>query len=157
MHFDAKIEHIVNFDQTLLTCARQLGWCEHRRIDSTAFDRAQTVTRRTGNYQRHVLIGLQIEFLKQDQRRIVRRRTKAADAEPFALELLDLADAGPRHHRIVVRVFRRGDQDDIVPLQARLHDCTDIDDRRIAGDQRLRRHLTAAEKNDFGVEAVLAK
>ena len=106
LNFDAKIEHIINFDQTLLARARQLGWCENGRVDPARLHRAQSVAGRAGNDQRHVLVRLKIEFLKQDQRRVVRRRTKAADTEPFAFELLDLIDAGPSHHRIVVRRFR---------------------------------------------------
>ena len=51
LNFDAEIEHIVDFDQTLLTRARQLGRSEHGGIDATGFDRAQAVARRAGDHQ----------------------------------------------------------------------------------------------------------
>ena len=81
-------------------------------------------------------------------------RAKAAHAEAFSLELLDLGYIRTGDNRIIITVFRRGDENDIMPLQAGLDHRADIDDRRIAGDQRLRRHLSAAEENNFGIQTV---
>ena len=53
--------------------------------------------------------------------------------------------------------FHRGDEHEVVPLDRRLNHRADIDDRRIAADQRLRRHLSAAKKDRLDFQAVLVE
>ena len=87
----------------------------------------------------------------------MRRRAKAADSQALAFQLLDPGNRRLGDDRIIVSRFGRSDQNDVVALQAGLHHGADIDDRRIAGNQRLRRHLAAAKEYHFGIEAVAAK
>ena len=62
------------------------------------------------------LVGSRLNF-KKNQRRVVRRGAEAADAESFALELLHA-----RHHfrpgkgALIVRIFYRADEHDVVAL-----------------------------------------
>ena len=81
-------------------------------------------------------------------------RTKAADAEAFSLELLNLGYIWTGDDRVVITVFRRGDENDIMPLQTGLHHRADIDDGWIPRDERLSRRLSTAEENNFGVQTV---
>ena len=69
------------------------------------------------------------------------RRAVAADAESLAFEIFEFVDAFARENNLIVLGFDGGDQHQVVALQAGLHDGADIDDRRIAGHQRLGRHL----------------
>ena len=87
----------------------------------------------------------------------MRRGTETAHAESFPFELLDFGDRREGHHRVSVGAFGRSDQDHVVALEPGLYHGADVDDGRIAGDQRLGGQLAAAKENQFGIQAVLAE
>ncbi len=92
-----------------------------------------------------------------DDRGVVGRRVETGDANALALELFQLGDAGPGENDQIVLVFHGGDEDDIMALNRCLDDGADIDDRRIAAHQSLRRHLAAAKQNRLDFEAILVE
>ena len=83
---------------------------------------------------------------------------KAADAEALALELLHLGNGSrTREHALIVGIFHRADQHDVMALQVGDDDIADGDDGRIASGERLNRHLPAAQKYQFDIQPVLAE
>ena len=87
----------------------------------------------------------------------MRRRAETADAESLAFELFQLVDPFAGENDLVIHCFHRGNQNEVVALQAGLDHCANIDDGRIAGHQRLSCHPSAAEKNPLCIQTVLAE
>ena len=65
----------------------------------------------------------------------------------LAFELFQLGDARTGKYDQIVFGLDRGGEHKIVALDRRLDDGADIDDRRIAADQRLGGHLAAAKQD----------
>src|ERR1043165_6756841 len=93
----------------------------------------------------------------QDQGSIVRGGAEAADAEAFALELLQLGDAGPGKNDLIVCRFYRGDEHEIKPRQIGLNHRTDIDDGWIAAGKGLGGDLAAAQKDRLDLQSILVE
>ena len=137
---------------------RDLRRIKEGRVDSSGTHRRQPLRPGTRRHERHIFAGLEIEFLKENQRRIVGCRSEAADAEAFALELLHLRDGSwAGENTLVVRVFHRGNEHDVMTLQIRNDNIADRHDGRIAAGERLDRHLPAAQKDQLHVQPILAK
>ena len=96
-------------------------------------------------------------MLEQDIGGVMGRRTVAANAELLAFEFFEFVDAFAGENNLIVLCFHGGDEHEVVALQARLHDRADVDDRRIAGHQRLGRHLAAAQKDRLDFQAVFGE
>src|SRR5258708_21616173 len=85
------------------------------------------------------------------------RRAETANAELFAFEIFELVDAFAGENNLVVLRFYGGDQNQVVALQTGLHYGADVNDRRIAGYQRLRGHLAPPQKNRLYFEAIFVE
>ena len=65
-----------------------------------------------------------------------------------------MGDTGTSKNDQVIPGFHSGDEHDVVALDRRLNHRADINDGRIAADQSLSRHLSAAEKDGLDFQAV---
>ena len=158
LDFEADVGHLNDFHKARFQGLRDLRRVEESRVDSSSAHRGQSLRPRAGRHERHILVGLEIEFLEENQRRVVGCRSEAADAEALALELLHLRDGSRTgENTLVVRVFHRADEHDVMPLQIGNDNIADRDDGRIAAGKRLNRHLPAAQKNQLHVQPILAK
>src|SRR4030095_4600061 len=158
LDFEADVGHLNDLHKSRLQGLRDLRRVKKGRVDSSSTHRGQSLRPRARRHERNILVGLEIEFLKENQRRIVGCRSEAADAEALALQLLHLHD-GPwtGENTLVIRVFHRAAEYDVIPLQIRNDNIADRDDGRIAAGKRLNRHLPAAQKNQLNVQPILAK
>ena len=98
-----------------------------------------------------------VDVAGDDDRSVMGCRVEAGDADALAPELFQLGDARAGENDQVVFVFHRGDEHDVVPLNRRLDHGADIDDRRIAADQRLGRHLAAAKQDRLDFQAIFVE
>src|SRR6476660_4150920 len=96
-------------------------------------------------------------MLEQHIGGVMRRRAETADGEPLAFEIFELVDAFARKDNLIVVVLHGGDEHEVVTLQARLDNRTDVNDRRITGDQSLGRHLSAAQEDRLDLKLILGK
>src|SRR5262245_34878877 len=87
-------------------------------------------------------------------RRVMGGRVETGDTQAFALQLFQLGDTRTAEDDQVVSGFHGGDEHDVVALDRRLDYGADINDRRIAADQRLSCHLATAEKNRLHFQSV---
>src|SRR5215467_2278889 len=94
-------------------------------------------------------------MLDQDSRCVMGCRAKPADAESFSFELLQFGYAGPREDYLIVVSFNCRHQHEVVAHETGLDYGTDIYDGRIAGNQSLGSHLSAAEKDRLHIQPVL--
>ena len=101
-----------------------------------------------------ILVRIEFEMLGKDDRREVRRRAVAADADAFALQLFEPGNFRSGENGRVVIDFHAGDQHEIMARQRCLNNLADAHQRRITARQSLDRHLPAAQKNRLDVEAV---
>jgi len=107
--------------------------------------------------QKSEVLWLKIQVFHEDQRGIVRGGAEAADTEAFALELLEVGDAGPGKNDLIIARLDGGDEHEIKPRQIGLHHCADVDDRGIAACQCLSGDLTTTQENRFDFQTVLLK
>ncbi len=109
-----------------------------------------------GGYQGE-FFEIDAEVAGEDDRSVMGCRVEAGDAEALAFELFQLGDSRTGKHDQVVFGFDRGGEHEIVALNRRLDDGADIDDRRIAADQRLGRHLAAAKQDRLDFQTVFGE
>src|SRR6266550_4634804 len=94
-------------------------------------------------------------MFEKDKRCIVRCSAKTADAEIFPFELLKTGNSRTGEHDLVILVLHCGNEHEAVAREVRLHDCADVDDRRIAARQCLGCNLAAPQEYGLDLEAVL--
>src|SRR5262245_30004323 len=96
-------------------------------------------------------------MFEKDKRRIVSCSAKSADAEVFPFELLKIGNSGTSEYDLIILVFDRGNEHEVIAREIRLHDRANVYNRRVSANQSLGRHLTAAQEDRLDLEAILVE
>src|SRR5215467_7961975 len=117
----------------------------------------RTAPHRDPRNQGHILDRLELQMFEKDKRRIVSCSAKSADAEVFPFELLKIGNSGTSEHDLVILVFNRGNEHEVIAREIRLHDRANVYNRRVSADQSLGRDLTATQEDGLDLETILVE
>src|SRR5499426_1446167 len=96
-------------------------------------------------------------MFEKDKCCIVRCSAKSTDAEFFSFELFKVGNPGTGEHDLVILVFNRGNEHEVVAREIRLHHRANVYDRRVTADQSLGRDLTATQEDGLDLETILVE